>query len=269
MIIGAVVYQLRALAGCKMPASHGRLLHATFLNMVHECNPDLSAMLHDTHTKSFYLNLLRFEHDAKNNTYVVRQNDVIYWRVCGIGEELLRIMIAFPRGMELRIGEGRFAIDALYYDQEQHPESGITSMEYLAEACSQLPPMRSVTINFITPTFFRINDLEVPVPRTDLIFASLAERWSFFCDAYVIDKVFIKEQCECLVPINWHGETKRYNITPKRGITGFIGEFTYDISRVAAEYRWQFILLAEFAAFVGIGRLTAQGLGSVKISYKQ
>ena len=84
-----------------------------------------------------------------------------------------------------------------------------------------------------------------------------------------MDVAFIKELCQFLIPINWHGETKRYNITPKRGITGFVGEFTYDISRVDPEYRWQFVLLAEFAAFVGVGRLTAQGLGNVKISYNQ
>ena len=269
MIIGAVVYRLKALAGCKMPASHGRLLHAAFLRMVQESNPELSEMLHDTHTKSFYLGLLRFGYEPKRNTYLVHQNDVIYWRVCGVGEELLRLMTSFPSGTELRIGEGSFAVESLYYDQSQHSDAGITSMEYLAEGCSQLPLMRSLSLQFTTPTMFRVDDVELPIPRTDLIFGSLAERWNYFCREYPMDVAFIKELCQFLIPINWHGETKRYNITPKRGITGFVGEFTYDISRVDPKYRWQFILLAEFAAFVGVGRLTAQGLGNVKISYRQ
>ena len=33
------------------------------------------------------------------------------------------------------------------------------------------------------------------------------------------------------------------------------------------EKRYIFILLAEFGRFMGVGRLTAQGLGSIKISY--
>lgn len=269
MIIGAVVYKLRALAGCKMPASHGRLVHATFLDLVRQYDVELSAVLHDSKTKSFALSPLLFEQEPKRNTYLVHQNDVVYWRVCGIGEELLKLLTSLELQTELRIGEGCFAIEDIYCDQDQHPDAGVTSMEYLAEACSQLPAMRSLTIEFNTPTFFRVNDLELPVPKPDLIFASLAERWNFFCWRLELNVNELKRQTEYFLPINWHGETKRYNITPKRGITGFVGEFTYDISRVDAEYRWQFILLAELAVFVGVGRLTAQGLGKVTVRYKE
>lgn len=269
MIIGAVVYKLKALAGCKMPASHGRLLHASFLKLVQQIDPELSAVLHDEKTKHFFLNPLTFAQEARHNTYYIHQGDVIYWRISCIGGEILGLLHNVEQGTELRIGEGIFTVEELYWEQEQHPDAGVTSMELLVEGCSQLPPMRSLTINFTTPTLFRVDDIELPIPRTDLIFSSLSERWSYFCSEYPIDAAAVKELCRFLVPINWHGETKRYNITPKRGITGFVGEFTYDISRVEEKYRWVFILLAEFAVFVGIGRLTAQGLGNVDISYKQ
>ncbi len=269
MIIGAVVYKLKAVSDCRIPVSHGRLLHAAFLTMIKNINPVLSAQMHDASVKCFSISGLQFNKRYKNNTYFIKRGDTAFLRICGIGQELIDVMLNFPEGCKMQIGEALFVLEDFTCNQEECTEAGLTTMEYLWQCCSEMPVMRNLTLHFLSPAQFKVGDYEYAFPKPELIFGSLAERWNAFSTEAKFDTDKIKELSALLNPVCWQGESKRYNITPRRGITGFTGKFTYDLSRVDAEYRWVFILLAEFAVFTGVGRLTAQGLGRVAVAYAE
>lgn len=269
MILGAVVFRLRALKASSLPASHGRLLHAALLNLIRDAAPKISAAMHDSAAKNFAVNALDSGKTLKSNTIDIREGDVFSWRVCAIGEEVLQAILSIPMGSVVKIAAADFVLEECVYQQEKYASAGIVSMEDLLAGCRELPVMRSVTLDFLSPTAFKVGKFDYPFPLPQLIFGSLADRWNEFSDVGIIDAEQVKQLAEKLVPFKWHAETKRYNITPQRGITGFVGSITFDMQAVEEDIRWLFVLLTEFAAFTGVGRLTAQGLGHVKISYRQ
>lgn len=269
MILGAVVFRLKALVPCRLPASHGRLLHAALLNIIREVDPLVSQSMHDASAKNFSLSCLEFSRAAKSNTIDVREGDRAYWRVCALGEEVLKALMAIPLGQKVKIAAFDFLIEDVLTRQEQREDAGFVSMEYLEEGCRNLPSMRSVTLEFLSPTVFRVGSADYPFPLPALIFGSIAERWNEFSTNGTFEVDMVKAMAEKLVPINWSAETRRYNITPQRGITGFVGRITFDLREIKEDLRWIFILLSEFSVFTGVGRLTGQGLGHVKISYSQ
>jgi CRISPR-associated endoribonuclease Cas6 len=96
----------------------------------------------------------------------------------------------------------------------------------------------------------------------------LCERWNRLSDSLTFDSEQLKSIAQqYLIPIKWKGETRRVNLSSKAGVTGFVGSFTFDMKALPEEYRRIFIILVEFALFSGIGRLTGQGLGNIKVDY--
>ena len=263
------MFRLRALAAGRLPASHGRLLHAALLNLVRDVDPAVSQSMHDASAKNFSLACLEFSKPVKSNTIDVREGDMAYWRVCALDEEVLKALMAIPMGQRVKIAAFDFVIEEALMRQDERDDAGFVSMEYLEEACRNLPLMRSVTLEFLSPTVFKVGSADYPFPLPQLIFGSIAERWNEFSSSGTFDVDTVKSMAEKLVPINWSAETRRYNITPQRGITGFVGRITFDFREIKEDLRWIFILLSEFSVFTGVGRLTGQGLGHVRISYNQ
>ncbi len=268
MIIGAVIFKLQVLNNANLPASHGRLLHAAVLDLVRSRSNEASTVMHDSATKNFSVSLLKLAQEKVNNTYRLHKGDVAWLRVGVVGEEFVKIMLAFPQGLEMRVGSVEFMLEKTIASQDQHKDAGITTLEAIEEGCKEMPVMQSLTLDFLTPTTFKFYDADYPFPKPELIFGSLAKRWNSFSEATTFDEEKVKEIAGYLVPENWVGTTKRVNITPQRGNTGFTGKYTFGLKLLPPEYRYIFILLAEFAVFLGVGRLTGQGWGRVKIWYK-
>lgn len=268
MILAAVVLKLQALDSGRLPLSHGRLLHAAFLSAIRLKDVKLSAALHDAVSKSFSLGLLQLKHRLQKQVYCVEKGDLVAWRICAMGSCAKNILELLQPGLRLQVGPVSFAIAGID-DTSQNLQAGTTTTEYLQEQCALLPAMQRLTLHFITPTVFRYFEYDYPWPKADLVFGSLAERWNQLSgEAYFsVDK--IKQiAADYLIPDKWDGCTKRVNLSPAHGVTGFIGSFSYRLSLLPTEYRALFILLAEFAVFAGVGRLTGQGLGQVCVKYE-
>lgn len=266
MIIGSIVFEIEALTDGHLPQSHGRLLHAAFLNAVRNINPLLSENLHNSNIKGFALRHLIMRKKLNSNRYFIQKGERAFLCVSGVEEDFIRTTLEMEQTL-LYIADISFIIKKVYSSQKQSDMAGITSLEYLYEGVMQLPVMRNLTLQFLSPTLFKVGNSDYVAADPKLIFGSLAERWNAFSNVFKIDAEEIKQLALVLNPVNWHGETRRYNITPSRSVTGFVGKFTYDLIDVPEEKRYIFILLAEFGKFMGVGRLTAQCLGSIKISY--
>lgn len=270
MKIGAIVLKLRAKNNAALPQYHGRLLHAAFLTMVRSIDNNFSARMHDAETKNFSIGLLRFAHENLNGyKYIIGANDVAYLRVAGLGDEIVDFILNIVPGTLLRIGSAEFEIAAVYTNQQQSSEAGLTSIESLFKACSVLLAMRRITINFITPAVFKYFNADYPLPKPEFVFGSLAERWNSINAKQQFDIGKIKEIAQvAVVPDNWTGETKRVRHGENRYITAFTGRFTYRIDLLPEDLRGIFITLAEFGVFSGVGRLTGQGFGRITVKYE-
>lgn len=269
MILAAVVLKLEAQNTGRLPASHGRLLHAAFLNALRAKDEALSALLHNAASKSFSLGMLKLSCPMQKMTYQIAKGTQAQWRICVMGEHSKAVLNFLQDDFVMRVGSINFLVKDVYVTPQQHSLAGLTTTEYLEAQCEELPPIEHLTLDFITPTTFRFFEQDYPWPKAELVFGSLAERWNQVSgeEHFAVDKV--KEiAAGYLIPEKWQGNSRRVNLSPQHGVTGFVGSFTFKLALLPSEYRTLFICLAEFAVFAGVGRLTGQGMGQVIIKYE-
>ncbi len=60
----------------------------------------------------------------------------------------------------------------------------------------------------------------------------------------------------------------RVTIKPRQEKLAFTGSFSYDLRHLPEEMRRRFLLLARFAEFSGVGRMTSQGFGQVRAAWR-
>lgn len=269
MILGAFILKMRSTGNASLPVSHGRLLHAALLDLVRKYDEDLSERLHNSNMKAFSIGLLNFgKLQPSQGNFHLENDTVALWKVCSLDENLTRLLINIKRDTTFRIGRAHFAIEAMGFGLNNDSDSSICEPDDLVEKSKFMVDFRNFTIHFVTPTTFRFYEQDYPFPRADLMFGSLSEKWNAINDSVSFDSDKLKTIAQqYLVPVKWEGETRRVNLSTKNGVTGFVGSFTFDMKTLPEEYRRIFIVLLEFAQFSGIGRLTGQGLGSVKVAF--
>lgn len=269
MIIAAVVLQLQAQNAGRLPVSHGRLLHAAFLNTIRSLDAELSAQLHNAVNKSFSLGHLQLQQSAQKMTFQLQAGTQAKWRICLMGDSAKAVLQLLQAGLRFQVGSVAFVVKEVYRTQSEHAQAGLTTTEYLEDQCAQMPPMERLTLEFLSPTTFRCDEHDYPWPKPELVFGSLAERWNKISGKEHFDVEKVKKiAADYLLPERWQGSSKRVNVSPQHGVTGFVGSFTYKLTLLPPEFRAMFISLGEFAVFAGVGRLTGQGLGQVKIKYE-
>ena len=269
MILAAAVLELQAQNAGRLPVSHGRLLHAAFLNSIRSLDAELSARMHDAANKSFSLGHLQLQQSAQKNDLSAAGGHAGKMAHLPDGRQRKSCFAAFASRLSVAGGQRCLVVKDVYRTQREHSQAGLTTTEYLESQCAELPLVSQLTMDFISPTTFRYFDHDYPWPKPELVFGSLAERWNKISgeEHFAVDKV--KEIAAAyLLPERWQGNSKRVNVSPQHGVTGFVGSFTYKLTLLPPEFRAMFISLGEFAVFAGVGRLTGQGLGQVKVRYK-
>lgn len=269
-MLAALVYKLEAVDGGTMPASHGRFAHAAALQLIGRDQQDLAQEQHNNGTgNEFTASLLDFGKLVPvNNAYTVQQGDICLWRLTAMRADLAQALLQVPVGLEIRIGSMSFTIRWIICNpQEMKGTGAITKDDFVASIYS-LPSMQTLELSFVTPTVFRVNDRDYPFPLPELIFTSLAKRVEQ-CLGMTLPVDAIREQAQgLLLPIKWHGETKRLFLGRRGGVTGFTGSITYDLRYLDPEMQKLLLLLAEAGCFTGLGRLTGQGLGQLRVRYR-
>ncbi len=269
MKLAAFVLYVKAKSNGRLPQFCGRLLHAALLSRLQQDNPQLSALLHDAENKSFSASVINARTVIQKGFYLVEADTAAYWRFCIMGDYVDELLAFLQPGISFRLGNIEFVLQKVVADQKIHSLSGITSTEFIEAACEKLPALKRVTISFSTPTTFRSFDQDYPLPRADLVFGSLADRWNRVSGQEHFNVELVKKiAADNLVPERWLGQTRYIKLSAKLGVNCFVGSFSYKLSLLPQEYQAIFIMLAEFARFSGVGRLTAQGFGQVEISYE-
>lgn len=269
-MFGAIVYKLQATQDGILPVSHGRFVHAAVLQLLNTYNKDLAAFEHDSGAMNDFtvapLNCSGLP--VFKNGIVFKKQDMAQWRITALNKELLQALLSINLNSIIRVGSISFKVTDIVCDQERNAKTGAIAVTDFVTAIYQLPRMHILTLKFLEPTTFRVQDRDFPFPLPELIFGSLAKRWQI-CTNMELPLEQIKEQARgLLVPINWKGETRRAFLGNKGGVTGFTGTYTFDIHYLDDEMQKIFLLLAEFGVFAGAGRLTGQGLGQMSVAYK-
>lgn len=270
-MIGAVVYELRAVNGGRVPVAHGRLLHAALFALLRSYSPALAERVHnEMNLKPFTVAELELPRGCQKigNSWQLKIGDIVYWRVTALEEAILAALISAPPGESLQVGQLTLLLDRVIADSEERSDAGVLDLQALLGACLAEPAVKSITFHFRSPVSFRSYDKDFPFPLPDLIFSSLADKWNQCATAPKIDKGDVQRMAAALLPLEWQGATRRVNFGRERSVLAFEGTFSFAMRGLAREEQRILLLLAQFAVFSGVGRLTAQGLGQTRITYR-
>ena len=264
-MIGAAVFELRAHNAGRLPFINGRFMHAVFFKILNEFSQGLGNFVHnEMNIKPFTVSFLEpvDEIPLTENHWHIRRGEKFLWRVTGLNAEILQAIVSVPIGYKVQAGTLTLRVEKLI------DETTFTVEEFLSRIKNS-PPIRELCFEFVSPTTFRIDDFDAPYPRADLIFGSLADKWTQAAMPANADKKIIREFATQLRLTEWHGQSKKFYFTHERGTAAFWGKFFYSVEDLSADIKKVFMLLAKFGEFAGVGRLTGQGFGQTRIKFVQ
>ena len=270
-MIGAIVYRLRAINAACMPVVHGKLLHGLLFRRLQQFSPELSGFVHDElNIKPFTTSPLRWLGKApfkRGGNYYVARGSVCLWRVTALHELLIQALLTWEARSELRVGTAQFIVEKVMANPDDAEESGLLDENELIASCLCVPKIRYITLHFISPVSFRSFKDDFPLPKPELIFGSIADKWNQAEMPLNFDKEDIRQiamQCKL---IRWEGKSCKTFFSQKQGVNGFCGTFVFDLSELELPSRQVLLLLAQFSVFSGVGRLTGQGMGQTRVVY--
>lgn len=270
-MIGAVVFELVAENGERVSDAQGRLLHGALFSLLNGIDRGFASLVHDgMNVKPFSVAPLELPQNAPKvgKDRLLRAGDVVYWRVAALDGAVLRALLAVPEGSAVEVGRLRLVLRRIIADSDERPDVGIIDETELIGACLAVPEVRVIEFRFLTPVAFRVGKSDWPMPTPTLVFSSLADKWTAAELPASFERNEVRADAERISPHAWKGETRHVFLGRDRGVTGFVGRFAYDISALPRDVQRAFLLLAQFAVFSGVGRLTAQGLGQTRTTYR-
>ncbi|MFV0636966.1 CRISPR system precrRNA processing endoribonuclease RAMP protein Cas6 [Mitsuokella sp. WILCCON 0060] len=278
-MIGAIVYRLRAEGSARLPKFHGRLMHGLMFHLLQSYSDELASFIHDElDYKPFTVSLLqenigqtyRLEKRGtgrqKEEAFYIKEGQSYFWRVTSLHDTLLQLLVALPQGAVLQVGDAPMRLEEVIVDGRYH--TGVVDENELVAGALSVSSLQRVAFRFSSPVAFRNYDRDYPLPLPDLVFGSLADKWSQMEMPLEIDRKAVREAALGISPLEWQGFSRRVYFGHDRGTLAFTGIFAYDMRELSEDMQRIALMLAQFAEFSGTGRLTAQGFGQTKIDWR-
>ncbi len=246
----------------------GKAVHAIFLDWIHKINPPLAERLHDeSGIKPFTVSSLMPIGEPIRNTTFLSPDKQYYVRFTTFEESLskllLKLIYDYPSS-ELILENCQFAVREVVTDNKQNPWAGRTSYQDLINTYlgTVTLPQKSIDLAFISPTTFRSQEKNVPLPLPGLVFGSLMEKWNAFAPIALNPE--LKRYAEnCLALSQYNLYTCIVNIAGGKQV-GFVGKCRFIATNRDPYWLKQINLLAEFAFYSSVGAKTTMGLGQTR-----
>lgn len=270
-MLGAIVYILQAEEDGWLPEFTGRIMLGAMFQILKEKSQELAEFIHnDMNIKPFTVSELNRCQDNKKSGvgFIIKKGDRFRWRATVLHESLISILLQVPIGHRFILNNQPMVLKKIIMDGQEDVTSGLLDEQDLIAHCLSVNKLSQLKFDFISPTTFRVDEVDYPMPTPSLVFTSLARKWQELTMPLEIMLPELEESLRYVYIRSWQGNSKSVYLTPQRGINSFTGTFVYDISHLNMENRRLLLLLAQFGVFVGCGRLATQGMGRIKITYK-
>jgi len=268
-----------------LPPTMGHYIHAAFLDILRQANPEISERLHtDQNYKPFTVSPLQGKFDKQGKGKILIHAGTECWlRFTIMDDNLLSAIARFfleSKSTILRLGSSEFQITRLTTNGNgtNGNWSNCTTFE---EILDRALPFDRLSIRFYSPTAFRVQDRTAGSPRNYVFpdpihcFHSWLRKWDMVSPISV-DK-------EALLDfVQRHIQFSRYSIKTKimnfggYKQLGFVGDCEYRFTNHVpsdgsgrASNRTQELLkqadaLANFAFYCGTGYKTTMGMGQTR-----
>ena len=265
-MLGTITLRLRSYNSASLPEFPGRFLHATVFSLISSVDEEAGNYWHDMSSiKPF---TVRLDYQQRRRNHVIQKGDIFFLRINVWHRDLWCILAEIPESIHVQIGPLQASIVDIHYEVPfgllLREENILDLVQHRLES----KPACKIEVEFLTPTLFNGTYGDTTFPSAELIFASIVDKWNAGDVENTLDKPRIKELCERIILSDWSGHTKRVYFGRDRGYTGFVGNFTFNLSKLSAEENQLITILALFGQHCGVGRLSSQGLGQVKALLK-
>ena len=260
-----------------LPKQHlGRQFQGWFFDKLPEINPSLADRLHVLDQKQGYTLSTAFPANQHAGSERLQKN-LSHLRLTILDDSLRDFFIFefLPQmGPEIHILWMDFKPASFVYSDHLDARAGFLPYAQLARDGGN-HQQKKVTMAFVSPTVFRSNDQDIPLPEPGRIYRNLQIFWNAFApQALAIEDDWLDFAREAIV-INriYHLKTERLRFAGgQRGAaTGFVGRIEFSLlSPNHLDDKWAayfpqgqsiFLTLSAFAFFCGVGARTTIGMG--------
>jgi CRISPR-associated endoribonuclease Cas6 len=252
-----------------LPTWWGQAAYTLFLRSVGGVDAALAEGLHaDSGLHPFTVSSLmgRFPQHrlSKEETYRIRFTTVRS-DLAAVLERLVEDRGALGTGQIVELDYLPFRIDGTALCPQQQPWAGRGSYQELAAQYLLRPtaPDGQITFQFTSPTTFRSNGRDLPLPLPELVFSSLLERWNLFAPLAFPPEVR-RFASDCLEIRRYRLRARTISLKDERLRTGMSGEVTFRTHNYDRYWMSLIHTLAEYAQYAGVGAGTALGLGQAR-----
>ncbi|NUQ04761.1 MAG: CRISPR system precrRNA processing endoribonuclease RAMP protein Cas6 [Anaerolineae bacterium] len=287
--LAALLIHIRAPRPTHIYNHMGRAIFRLGLTLLDACDPALAVDIHDEGAEKPFTasGLMRGEGVHFGD---LEEGDLCWVRFTALSAATVAALERYRQTtvdslasggiVTVEIDHTLWQVQAVVWDESRLP--GRCSYQQLIDRNREVEPARSFALTFRSATTFRSSGVVFPLPRPDLVFGSLLNRWIAFTSHRLRDlpedqvMVFLTHH---IVISGYRLETATYK--GKQGSTeaGFVGEAAFDLLRASdhlkkhqpeleALLRRDFVwfartvsLLVDFAYYSGIGRKTTNGMG--------
>jgi len=268
-LLSAVVTLTPAGTG-SIPTAMGRAVHAWFLERVGEQDQALAKHLHnDEGPRPFSISNLWGTGSARGGRVSIDPRQPCWLRLTALTDEVsVALEAALPApGAQIVLDDTPFIVREVATETAQHPWAGRTTYADLAQeytlASSERP--QGVTLRFSSPTLFRSQGQDVPLPLPALVFGSYLRKWNAFAPLALPDEARrYAEECVALGRFKLRSHFVSFEHGGKGGNVGFTGEVRFRFLVGDGYWTRVMTLLAGYAFWAGTGYRTTAGLGQTQ-----
>lgn len=263
----SVVITIAPEAPLEVPAVLGRALHAWTIDCIAAVDSGLAAELHDgSGLKPLTVSELVGAGRARDGLVMLRPDRPVWFRLTALRDDIEAVLdeglpaVGVPLGLE----GANLHVCAVARTPIEHRWAGSSSYSALIQrhTLASTARPRAVMLRYVSPTVFRVDGHDLPLPRPDLVFGSYLQRWNAFSPRSLpAETRRYAQECVALGKFQLRSRFVSFERGGKGGHVGFTGQVRFRF--LVGDGYWTRLmrLLAAFAFFCGTGYRTTVGLG--------
>jgi len=267
----AVVITLAPTEAGAAPVLLGRAIHAWLLARIAQVDPHLSRRLHDEEgLRPFTVSNLWGAGAARAMRAPLDPQRPCWIRLTALNEEMEGALArALPAAGEMvRLADVSLVVRGVAGEAGEHPWAGRASYGELVQrhTLSPGPSPRAATLDFASPTVFRSQGQDLPLPLPSLVFGSYLNKWNAFAPLTLPEEAGrYARECILLGRFDLRSHLVSYEEGDRGASVGYTGQARFRFQVGDAYWTRLMALLAAYAFWCGTGHRTTQGMGQTRL----